>query len=658
MFKRIDPGVIGDRILAMAMACLIAVSAAVAPTVLLAQSDAAPDRPLTEELLPETTVAYFEIRDIREFMEKMEEASSGELMRQKEIAALAGGIWEEANKAFEENVDIEMSLEEMGSIPDGEITIAAVAPRFKDMAFIFIIEVDDENENVDNAIEMVRGFAEDDGADFESNASAVEEDEVEFQTIVGNDTRITYFRKDGLMVASNNEDELNAVLDRWNGRPVERVRPLTENRKFATIMNRCSSTRDLPAEVRFFIDPIEFAKAATRGEAQAQIAINFLPLIGLDGVLGLGGAIIMNEDEFESVMHGHLLLASPRNGVLEMLALKPGHYEPEPWIPADCARYVTTVWDIPKMMEELEKVVDLATGEGTFREGLESQVNDNLGIDLEEDLLYALSGRITNCSWVEAPARFNSETNIFSMEIKDKERFEETMEVLMDLAAEQADVDSMFDVETHEGIDYWIMSTEFNERQEERREEGREQMREWRRQRAEENGEDYFEEDEDDEDNVEMEMRAMDPAFAIIGDDFVIGTPPFIKHAIDVYQGKEAALLDDEEYQMIQRKLMRLLDSDMPCMTMFTRPSTLMENLFDVAQSDNTFDMLDTEEARENEYVQGFRQVLEDNPLPAFEDIEHLFPPQGAYMTTDDTGFHFLFFGLKPDKDGEEDDDE
>ena len=226
----------------------------------------------------------------------------------------------------------------------------------------------------------------------------------------------------------------------------------------------------------------------------------------------------------------------------------------------------------------------------------------------------------------------------------------------MDLAAEQADVDSMFDVETHEGIDYWVMSTEFNERQEQRQEENRERIREWRRQRAEENGEDFFEEDEDEEE-FEMEIREMDPAFAIIGDDFVIGTPPFLKHAIDVYQGKESALLDDEEYQLVQRKLMRLLDSDMPCMSMFTRPEVLMENLYDVAQADNTMQLFDTEEARENDYVQGIRQVMEDNPLPPFEEIAHLFPPQGAYMTTDDTGFHFLFFQLKPQEDGEEDDE-
>ena len=50
-------------------------------------------------------------------------------------------------------------------------------------------------------------------------------------------------------------------------------------------MNRCRGSKDLKPEARFFVDPIELAKSATRGDAGSQLVINFLPVFGLDGVV-------------------------------------------------------------------------------------------------------------------------------------------------------------------------------------------------------------------------------------------------------------------------------------------------------------------------------------------------------------------------------------
>ena len=92
-------------------------------------------------------------------------------------------------------------------------------------------------------------------------------------------------------------------------------------------MNRCLGNNELEPEARFFIDPIGLTRSATRGNFAAQAAINFLPIIGLDGLLGVGGSMLLSEDDFESVVHGHILLSNPRKGILEMLALKPTDYQ-------------------------------------------------------------------------------------------------------------------------------------------------------------------------------------------------------------------------------------------------------------------------------------------------------------------------------------------
>ena len=98
-----------------------------------------------------------------------------------------------------------------------------------------------------------------------------------------------------------------------------------------------------------------------------------------------------------------------RKGILEMLAFKPGDYRPEPWVPESATTYYSTSIDLRKMMVELEKVVDLVAGEGEFRKRLENDINQEIGFDIEEDLINSLTGRATIFNWMEPPARFTSQ---------------------------------------------------------------------------------------------------------------------------------------------------------------------------------------------------------------------------------------------------------
>jgi hypothetical protein len=64
---------------------------------------------------------------------------------------------------------------------------------------------------------------------------------------------------------------------------------------------------------------------------------------------------------------------------------------------------------------------------------------------------------------------------------------------------------------------------------------------------------------------------------------------------------------------------------------------------YDLAKADNTKELLATG-AEENKYLAGLKRVMDENPLPSFDEIAHYFPPQGAFVVNDETGFHFLAF--------------
>ena len=66
---------------------LVVLSTLLLPGIVSAQSA---ERPNSDELLPETTVAYVQIQNVRELFEKMGETNMGKMMEDENIAPLVG----------------------------------------------------------------------------------------------------------------------------------------------------------------------------------------------------------------------------------------------------------------------------------------------------------------------------------------------------------------------------------------------------------------------------------------------------------------------------------------------------------------------------------------------------------------------------------------
>ena len=613
-------------IIAMATFCLISGLNSVAQ----GQADVA-TRPPTQELLPETTVLFVQIDDFRDMMGKIQDSAFGQLMAEEAIASLISGIWDEAKLAYEdvkENVGIE--LDDLTALPSGEMTFAIIAPRRKNPEYMLILELDEESEAVDRVLDQGRELIrEKAGAEITTEES---EDEIEFESFTVEGIRFKFFRKDGLMVGCSSESELDAFIDRWMQREVEKVRPLSVNRKFVTIMNRCTGTKDLKPEARIFIDPIALAKSATRGNLAAQTAINFLPVLGLDGLLGLGGSMILTEDDFESIVHGHVMLANPRSVIFEMIALKPTSYQPEPWLPIDTATYMTTSWDVDKMFVELSKMIEMFQGEeGGMDDWIDQNINEKVGINLKDDVLDKLTGRVTYAEWISEPIRLNSQVQLFAFELKDPAAIEDTVEKVVELINEK-NGDVTLKESEHKGVRTWEISSKRIARRVERRRERRKQR-----------GQNPSAAD------LEADMIP-EPVFAMVGDYFLISYSAqgmeMIKHAIDTNQNDFEALELDPKYQMISQKMTRMLKTDMPCGITYQNPEHAFRFIHGLINSDQARSFLSSQ-AEKNKYVAGFKQRLDDNPLPQFDELKKYIRPAGGFATSDDTGYHVLLFNLR-----------
>lgn len=590
------------------------------------------DRPPTEQLLPETTVFLLQIDNWKDFYLKAQQLPFGQMLNDQSVAPLIDNLWEEAEDAFQADAGQELgvSLSELSELPNGEITIAVVAPRRKDPEFILIFETDPESDTLERLVDYGYRATEDQGetTDVEDN------DDFELEKINFDGRPFTFFRRDGLLVGSTSKQELDDLIDRWMGREVEKVRPLARNRKFITIMNRCRGSRDLPAEVRFFVDPIELARSATRGDIGSQIVINLLPTLGLDGLLGIGGSLLLSEDEFSSVTHLHILLAEPRQGIFQMLAFRPTDYQPEPWIPEETINYFTTSWDVPVMLSELTKMIDMIQDEGTvdrFFDFLDEQVE----FDVREDFLGNLSGRMTFSQWVEEPITTTSQQSILSFGVKDVEAMEELLEKIYERIIRDIPEDSPFgwQVEDYQGVSVYSM-----------REEG---MAQFQRRRFERENERRIE-DGREPFETQLESTPTQTSFALVGEYLIVSpqTRSAIITAIDTDQGRRDSLSYNEDFRRINDKLYQSLRSDLPSAITYSNPRHVIGWLFDLASSENSQDYL-AERGQESEFLGRFKDAWDKNPLPNFSEVERYLQPQGGFMTSDETGLHFMFFELK-----------
>ncbi|MCH2178481.1 MAG: hypothetical protein MK106_06720 [Mariniblastus sp.] len=594
-------------------------------------------RPKTEDLLPETTVLYVQIENVRDMLEKITDSNFGRMLEDEQVSPLISEFYQQGLDAYSNVEDaVGLSLEEIRSLPSGELCFALVAPKRQEPAPVVLIDMDPENEAVTKAYERFREFAEEQGVREGFEGAVVEEEETEeiiFERVNGQDGPLFMFRKNGTLVASANEQVLKDIWERWNDRPVEKIRSLSENRKFVTIMNRCRGTKEAPPEVRAFVDPIELARSTTRGNFGAQAALNFLPILGLDGLLGAGGSVLFQEQEFETVFHGHVLLANPRKGVFEMLALKPADYQPQSWVPYDTVNYVTTSWDVPTMYAELEKIVDAFASEGAFQENVQTRINDELGIDLQFDVIDQLTGRITYVQWNVEPARVNSTANITCLEVADPDKAEEMVDIFVERIRED-NGDDAIEEDEYQGQLYWKQSDASVSDRVDRR-----------ARRNEERG------------GPSMELRATQACILLLNDQLIIcDSVEAMKRIVDTDRGDEPAMIEDEQFSYITGKMTRMLGTDMPAALFFSRPAEQIKLWLDIAKSDNSFELME-EAAVDNPVVAGLMRTMEDNPLPDFEQIRQYFPPQGSFITDDETGYHILAFSIRSEDMPEESDE-
>lgn len=558
-------------------------------------------RPVAPKLLPEQTLAYFRVLDTPQLIERFRETSLGRMGADEQIKPLVSEFYaalQELWSKIEERVGL--PLDQILSLPQGEICIAFVAVPDGPTGLVVILDVKDRIINVRKLIAKGDAFAAENGVT--KTTERINGQEINLYGDGQGRTQAAQMERDGTIVITSSKNLMQLVLDAWEGK-VEKT--LADNDRFNTIMSRCQGTPDDPPQITYYADPVTIARVAARGNVAASTGLALLPVLGIDGILGVGGSMTFATGEFDDVNHFHLLLESPRSGVVEMLAMGSGDTTPERWVPSDAMSYTTLHWKLDETYRLGSKLYNSLMAEGAAEAEIKTRVQNILGLDFETEVLPALDGRVTYVAWVEKPIKVNSQANILGLKLRDAKAFEATFDKLREKFADN------LEKRAYAGTTYYAIKMP-PPRQE-----------------------------------PPANIRIPDPCMILLGDYLILtDSTQAIQEVIITNSETGSSLASELDYKLIAGKIRRQNGGENPGMVQFVRPEVGMKLLYDLAQSEDTRTLMALQ-SKSNPFLGRLEQAMKDHPLPPFSVIARYFAPGGAMMVNDETGFHYSGFTLK-----------
>jgi len=571
----------------------------------LSAAQAMAARAAAPQLLPHNTLVFVRVADVPDTVERLKQTGMGRMLLDPQMQPLVRDAWSAVKDAFTQVQErIDMSLDELLSIPQREIAVGLFeVPDRAEPGFALILDCGDNLKTAQKLFDKVKELAAIDGR------------RIEEQTVDGTKVTVFYrgnrpgehvFERDSTFAVCADLESAKAVLAHWTGYDDG---GLSENAKYMAIMKASRPARDDEPQVTWYVDPLGIADRIAQGNAGARIGLAILPAIGLDGLQAVGGSLAFSSAEFDMVNHVHILLAIPRAGVLEAIAMDSGDLTPEKWVPGDVASYMTLYWDFKKTYDEVEKLYDSFRGDGATAEWVKIFIADRIGVDLTTDILPQLSGRVTLTSQIMKPVTPSSAAQLLAIELEDPKAFQTTLEKLVERLP-QLNNDLAPEKKTLGSVTYYRIQMPTPS--------------------------DYQEGD-----------PLPEPAFGIAhGCLMMSDREAFLKNIMAGQNTDGSILAEQLDFKLIASKATRAVGGAKPGLLAFNRPEEGLRYLYDLANAEQTRKRL-ADAGERNPFFRSLGGVLEKNPLPPFSTLEKYIAPSGAAMTNDETGIHYVSFSLR-----------
>jgi hypothetical protein len=554
-----------------------------------------------ERLLPRRTLAYLHVANVPDLVAAFQQTNFGRMINDPQIKPFVSGLFEAANSALVQVREATgLSLEEIAQIPSGEITLALLSTTGENSDPIGFVGMADCGDNIDAAHqfrESLQKVLEQSGMN--RRVEMIEGIEVAVYQRRENDrSPLVSLERDNTLVYCSNVEVARQLLQRWTDGAED---CLAQNRKFTTILNRCRGTKDEQPHITFFVDPIQIFTDVAKNNPAAQLGLTIIPTLGLDGLKGVGGSIVLSTEDFDGIFQMHVMLGVPRAGVIDLIALESGDDTPPGWIAGDVSAYGSYHWNVRYTFYSGTKIADSFQGNGATARMLNDRAHDLLGVDLEHDLIPAVTGRFLLVNWFQKPAKAGiGAQNLVGIQLQDAQVFAPTLNQIVEHFGERIEQRSIA------GVKYYRQSGER------------------------------------DPDDIRPQ-----PCLAVLDNWLLVSDRPgVLEHILSHRDETNDNLASALDYRLIASRISHQPGGKQPAMLSFNRAEDNWRYLYDLAASDEARNKLHDNSAQSG-FFKTLDNGLQNNPLPPWEVIQKYLAPEGSMITDDDTGIHFMQFALR-----------
>ena len=358
------------------------------------------DSPVGEQLLPPETLFFFSLPDVPGFHQCWQESKMGELMREPAMQPFVDKVKEKLAEQSEKlQQQVGVSLENLLTIPQGEITFAVLELPPRKLALVLMLDYGENESTVATLLEKMDEALKQ--ADGKSETEEVGEAKVVTYSFGDEDpqnpfTKLAYFDHDSYLVFASDPDALKSILERWNG---DNSETLAAQDVFKYIVAKCS-TEDQEPILKWYFNPIGTAQSVIslvqNQVPQAGLVVGFLPLLGLSELKAFGGVTVAAVDDYEGVSKGFVYVNQPTTGILNMFQATAAELAPPKWVPEDVASYAAVNWDVNRAYSAIEALYDNFQGAGSFGKVIDELADrdDGPGLHVRKDIVDQLTGQI------------------------------------------------------------------------------------------------------------------------------------------------------------------------------------------------------------------------------------------------------------------------
>jgi hypothetical protein len=570
--------------------------------------------------LPDRTVVYLRIRNTVDLVEKLKQTAVGAALQDPQVSPLVRQMWGSLATFLDQfEADAGVGVDQLYASLPGEMIIAGVdVPAFP-LAWAVMFQVDDDHplmktmEVGEQRLKEAGYGAANEAIDgirariFSNPTGPIEE---VIQLKLGDWHVITTSRRvAAVMIALRARTEKDTLAD---------------YSPFRTVIARCDP-RD-SSDVQWYVDPINLAKSLTRGNFAASAGLALLPAIGADSIEAIGGSVAVADGQYDLIARTQLVIDPPRDGILEVAAVGDGFTDPETWVPADAANYVTWHLKTNEMYATAKKLADSFRGEGATKRFVDRRFTETIGADFETELLPALTGRVTRIEFFEKPISLQSQSSAVGIEIADPNAFLPTFDKITSKWSERIRRESFAGTTYYQWVsdDQTQQDTTEDAASEQAELSPRERRRRaWREQR-----------------------RNAAPVAMLLGNYLIVADRlSTAERLIMTLNDAEARLRDELEFKLVASKLKRF-SSDAPGMLRFDRPEKGLEVLYGLLQDENIREQIQGQRDQ-NPLAATIDDLLKEDRFPAFSVIAQYFAPGGSALFNEQTGFHHVLFTLQ-----------